>query len=264
MPSRPLKHSAAGLLVVFGGPLALGADNALGELYGTRYPGDGFAYGGSLAFQHATAQGGVVLGVGELRLPSGLVVAGTQAPAGALVVGDIDAYRIETAHFTFTGGASFGEATSGSTSNNLYKARVAVDLKIDSAWSVRLADQYLDFNIIHGHVLNSAVEYRPAPLWGVAVSGGYAVTGTVADRYGQIAVNWYGTQHLFAGVIVGRTGYDPATLGETAVVRRLAQVYLGAGIPLPLGTLTLGADTLNLAGAARDTLRVGFIRPISP
>lgn len=264
MPSRLLDGVMGCLLCGFGGPLAFGADNLIGEIYSTRYPGDAFAYGGSLAFQHATALGGAVVGVSGLQLPSGLVVAGTTAPVGSLVVGDIDAYRIETAHLTFTGGASFGSASSGSTSNDLYKARVAVDSKIDTAWSVRLADQYIDFNVIHGHVLSSAVEYRPAPLWAVAVSGGYAISGTAADRYGQLAVNWYGSEHLFAGVIAGRTGYDPATLGETSVVRRLSQVYVGAGIPVPLGTLTFGADTLNLAGVSRETLRVGFIRPILP
>ena len=112
--------------------------------------------------------------------------------------------------------------------------------------------------------MDTAVEFRPTPHWGIRLAGGYSVSGTLADRYGQLVLHWYGASHIYAGLVAGRTGFDPATLGETAAVRQLREGYAGVGLPVHWGTLSLSADVLSLDGAARETLRLGFSIPLRP
>ncbi len=225
-------------------------DSVLSDVFGIRFPGAQYAYGGSLSLKHVTSSGGVVAGFSD-----------TQFPVGSLAVADVDVYRHETEHFYFSAGASLGDANTGSHSDILYKARLSVDAQIDPRWLVRMGDQFIDLNVIHGHLLTGGVQYRPTPKWGIDVSGGYGLSGTLADRYGQLALNWYGTDRLYGGVVIGRTGYDPANLGEVAAIRRLFQVYGGASIPIARGSLTLGFDSLSLDGAPRQTLRIGVVEP---
>jgi len=229
------------------------SDTISGSILGSRFPGNEASYGGGLTYQHASDTGGVLLGIGD-----------TKFPVGSLAVVDVDAYRHQFEHFWFTAGASLGDAQADDHSSTLYKVRLAMDTRIDPQWSARLADQFIDLDMIHGHLMTAGAEYRVTPLWGLGVSGGYSLSGTLADRYGQVSVNWYGRQHTYGGIVLGRTGYDPANLGETAAIRRLFQVYAGTNIPVGHAIVTLAADTLNLEGATRQTLRIGIIEPINP
>jgi hypothetical protein len=235
-------------------PLAQATDTISGSAFVTRY--DAYAwtgYGGTLGYQHASDMGGVIVALSDTRFP-----------VGTLAVVDIDGYRHEWEHVWLSVGGSLGNAATGNQSSTLYKARIAADAQLDPQWVVHLADQFIDLDTIHGHLMTTGAEYRPTPLWGVNVAGGYGVSGTLADRYGQLVLNWYGKDHLYGGLVLGRTGYDPANLGEIAVVRRLFQAYTGAAIPVGHAVLTLALDTLNLEGASRQTLRVGFIKQIDP
>jgi hypothetical protein len=259
MRPRSPRRTAAGLLLALCGCAAQASDTISGSVFGTRYDSYHWSgYGGSLGYQHASDLGGVIVTLND-----------TEYPVGSLKVVDLDAYRHEWDHVWISAGASIGDALiDGSPSSTLYKAHVAVDTQFDPRWVTHLADQFIDLDQVHGHLMTSGVEYRPTPRWGVNVAGGYALSGTLADRYGQLALNWYGVEHLYGGVVLGRTGYDPARLGEVGAVRREFQVYAGAALPLGSApqhaTLTLAADTLSVEGVARQTLRIGFIKPVRP
>jgi hypothetical protein len=103
----------------------------------------------------------------------------------------------------------------------------------------------------------------PAGL-GIKFGGGSHIGGTVADRYAQAEFNWYRRERIYGGVIIGRTGYDPATLGQTANVERLLQLYAGATIPVRGSTLSVGVDSISLESSSRQTLRIGVTQPIRP
>jgi hypothetical protein len=238
---------------------AQASDTVSGSVFSTRYDTyDWTGYGGSLGYQHASDAGGVIV-----------VLNDTAYPIGTLKVVDLDAYRHEWEHVWVSAGGSLGDAeVPGSPSSTLYKARVAVDTQFDPRWVTHLADQFIELDQIRGHLMTTGLEYRPTPQWGVKLGGGYAVSGTLADRYGQAALSWYGVENFYGGVILGRTGYDPSRLGEVGAIRREFQVYTGAALPLGTApqhaTLTLAADTLSIEGVARQTLRIGFIKPIRP
>jgi len=240
-------------------PLVQASDTLSGSVFGTRYDAYSWdGYGGSLAYQHASDMGGVIVTLND-----------TEYPTGTLKVVDLDGYRHEWEHVWISAGGSIGDASlTGSPSSTLYKAHVAVDTQFDPQWVTHLADQFIDLDQIHGHLMTTGVEYRPTPLWGVNLAGGYAVSGTLADRYGQVVLNWYGVEHFYGGLVLGRTGYDPARLGEVGAVRREFQAYAGAALPLGHAAgapiLTLAADTLSIEGVSRQTLRVGIIKQINP
>lgn len=233
------------------------SDTVIGGVSGTNFSGSSFnqgTFGGiSLGLQHGMEHGGYLVGVSE-----------TDFPIGSLSEVDFDAYRVESPRLSVTAGASVGEAAAGSQSDVLYKARFSIDSQIDPMWSLHGGYQYIDLNAIHGNLIAATVEVRPLPLLGFKVGGCDDVGGTVADRYGSMEINWYGKQHLVAGLIIGRTGYDPASLGEVAVVERLFQLYLGASVPMRVGMIAIGVDTLRLEDSARQTLRIGLSEPIKP
>lgn len=254
-----LKVTSASLVLLASAFPAQASDTISGSAFSTRYDAyDWTGYGGSLSYQHASDMGGVIVTLND-----------TAYPIGSLKVVDLDAYRHEWDHVFISAGGSVGEAlVPGAPSSTLYKAHLAVDTQFDPRWVTHLADQYIDLDQIHGHLMTTGVEYRPTPEWGVNVAGGYALSGTLADRYGQLALNWYGVEHLYGGLVLGRTGYDPAELGEVGAIRREFQAYVGAALPLGSGpyhpTLTIAADTLSIEGVARQTLRIGFVQPIKP
>jgi len=233
------------------------SDTISGSGFATRYDAyDWTGYGGSLSYQHASDNGGAIITLND-----------TEYPVGSLKVVDLDGYRHQWDHVWISAGGSIGDAvTTGSPSSTLYKVHVAVDTQFNVQWTTHLADQFIDLDQIHGHLMSAGVEFHPTPQWGLNVAGGYALSGTLADRYGQVALNWYGVEHFYGGLVLGRTGYDPARLGEIGAVRREFQAYVGAAIPLghkPLHpTLTLAADTLSIEGVSRQTFRLGIIVPI--
>jgi hypothetical protein len=231
---------------------AHGATTLSGDGAVTRFPGGDDAYSGSLTLLQTTQNGGFLLGLSDTRFP-----------IGKLTEGDVDVYHALNTMFNVSGGLSLGESNSGVVHDStLYKARLALDARIDPKWSVRIADQFIDLDTVHGHLATVGTEFRPTLKWGIDLTGGYALSGTLPDRYGQLVVNWFGTEHLYSGVIFGRTGYDPASLGATASIRRLFEVYAGAAMPVPHGTLSVSIDATNLEGQLRQTLRVGFMEPI--
>jgi hypothetical protein len=240
------------MLWVLGGSLSRGADIVIADLGATRYPGNEDGYSGSLTLQQSGENGGVLLGAGKMTVP-----------AGSLVTGNLDGYRIESKQVTLSAGLSIGDATTDARAISLYKARLAVDVQVNPSWSIRAADQYVDFDVIHGQVMSIGGEYRVDPRWGVKCAAGYALGGTAADRYGEIAVHWYGPEYVYAGIVAGRTGYDPATLGQIDLVRRLRQAYLGTSIPLRRATLNISADDLALDGQSRQTVHIGVTWPIT-
>ena len=262
---RPSHRSpiAGWLLAALWAPLVQASDSISGSAFVTHYDanpgsvilvGAGTGNGESFAYQHASDNGGAIIALNN-----------TEFPIGTLKFADLDAYRHEWDHVWVSVGGTIGVAeVPGSPSSTLYKVRAAVDTQFDPQWVTHLADQFIDLDQIHGHLMTTGVEYRPTPQWGINVAGGYGLSGTLADRYGQLVLNWYGKDHLYGGLVLGQTGYDPANLGEIAVVRRLFQAYTGAAIPVGHAVLTLALDTLNLEGASRQTLRVGFIKQIDP
>jgi hypothetical protein len=243
------------------------SDTVSGSVFDTHYDaapgpvivvGAGNGNGESLAYQHSSDDGGVIIALNN-----------TEFPVGALRFADLDAYRHEWEHVWISAGGTIGETSiPGAPSSTLYKVRVAVDTQFDPQWVTHLGDQFIDLDQIHGHLATTSVEYRPTPQWGVKLGGGYALSGTLADRYGQVGLNWYGVDNVYGGLILGRTGYDPSRLGEIAAVRREFQAYAGTALPLGTSpqhaTLTLSADSLSIEGIARQTLRIGFIKPIRP
>ena len=265
----PLRRSSllAWLFAACWAPLVQATDTVSGSAFYTHYDaspgpvilvGAGNGNGESFAYQHASDAGGVIVALNN-----------TEFPVGTLKFADLDAYRHEWEHVWISAGGTIGVAEiPGTPSSTLYKLRVAVDTQFDPQWVTHLADQFIDLDQIHGHLMTTGVEYRPTPQWGVTAAGGYALSGTLADRYGQVALSYYGVDHFYGGLILGRTGYDPARLGEVAAVRREFQAYAGAALPLGHGTrapiLTLAADTLSIEGVARQTLRVGIIKQINP
>lgn len=251
MRPRTLKWAGAWMLWVLGGPLARGADIVIADLSATRYPGNEDGYSGSLTLQQSGENGGVLLGATKMTVP-----------AGSLVVGNLDGYLIESKQVTLSAGMSIGDATTDARNISLYKARLAADVQINPSWSIRAADQYVDFDVIHGQIMSLGSEYRVNPSWGVKCAAGYSLGGTVADRYGEIALHWYGPEYVFAGIVVGRTGYDLVDLGQVDLVRRLRQAYLGTSIPLRRATLNISADDLALDGQSRQTLHIGVTWPI--
>lgn len=259
MPLRDSKWRFAAVTCIVGAlcfyrPRIASSTESLGVETGvTRFSPDSYAYGTSLSLKESGQTGGALFGLSSYEYP-----------VGSLSTVDVDAYRRESSHLTLSGGMSVGTAAGTTTTSTLYKARFAVDGWINPTWSARIADQYIDLDMIRGHLMTVGIDYRPTPKWGLGASSGYAVSGTVADRYGQLSVNWFGTQHLFGGVVLGRSGYDQSNLGETAVVRRLFQVYAGGSFPLKIGTLTVSTDSVDLGGAGRQSLRLGFIESIRP
>jgi hypothetical protein len=233
---------------------AHGADTIYGSVLGTHFPGNQGSFGGmALAVQHAGSQGGVVVGLSD-----------TDFPDGSLSECDVDAYRVTGSGWSVTGGASLGQAVSDTETSTLYKARVYADGRLDSSWWAHVGYQYIDLDVIHGQILTPGIEYRPDARWGLKVGGGYAPGGTLAGYYETVELDRYLPQHLFAGLILGRTGYDPATLGQVSVVQRLFQAYAGASFPMARGTLTVGLESIDLEGAWRQTLRLGITQPLRP
>lgn len=267
MRPRSLETARAWLLAAVCAVAAHASDTVSGSVFDTHYDappgrvivvGAGNGNGESLAYQHASDDGGVIIALNN-----------TEFPVGALRFADLDAYRHEWEHVWISAGGTIGETSiPGTPSSTLYKVRVAVDTQFDPQWVTHLGDQFIDLDQIHGHLATTSLEYRPEPRWGVKLGGGYAISGTLADRYGQVGLNWYGVQNFYGGLILGRTGYDPARLGEIAAVRREFQAYAGAALPLGSApqhaTLTVAADSLSIEGVARQTLRLGFIKPIRP
>jgi hypothetical protein len=241
------------LLGLAGVAAAPAADTVIADFFDTRFPQNWYGYGGSLTVVHSEPGGGVVVAATD-----------TQVPVGSLFVVDVDAYRLQTGRLTVSAGLSVGDAKSPTTSDSLYKARISADLQLDSHWFVHAGDQYVDLNAIRGQLASGSAEYRPSPQWGVKLGGGYSISGTLADRYAETALHWYGTTPMYGGLVVGRTGYDPANLGLISVVRQLRQEYVGAGIPLRRWTLNLEADNLTLNGQSRQTVHIGVTRAIRP
>lgn len=249
-----LKPAGVCLAAMLVGNFAHAADTLIGGIQATHFPGEELGgYDVDLTWQHFSPAGGLLLGASD-----------TKVPDGSLEVVNLDGYRLAWQHLTLSAGASLGDAQIPNRSNLLYKARLAADSQLDANWSARLADQYIDLNLLHGQLMDAAVEYRPTPHWGIRIAGGYTVSGTLADRYGQLVLNWYGASHFFAGLVAGRTGFDPATLGESAAVRQLREGYAGAGLPMHWGTLSVSVDVLSLDGANRETARLGFSIPVKP
>jgi hypothetical protein len=251
---RWLNRGIIGWLALLAGTPAHATDTLIGGVQAAHFPGEELGgYAADLTWQHSNANGGVLCGTTD-----------TKVPQGSLAVVDVDGYRLQWQHLTLGAGASLGSAQTGNGSDLLYKARISADSQINPNWSVRLADQYIDLNLLHGQLMDTAVEYKPTPHWGIRLAGGYSVSGTLADRYGQLVLNWYGASHIFGGLVAGRTGFDPATLGESAAVRQLREGYAGVGWPMHWGILSVSADVLSLDGAARETLRLGFSIPLLP
>jgi hypothetical protein len=246
------KCAAAGALSLMT-LLSHAADVLIGSVYDTHYQGSGDDLGGAIAWQHVGQPGGLLIGISN-----------TGYPIGTLTEGDVDADYIVSPRLTVSGGASLGEASTPGRSNTLYKMRASVDATIDSRWSLHEGYQYFDLYLIHGDLLTSSVECHLPHSLGIRVGGGYDVNGTVANRYGDAEIDWYGKERLYAGVVYGRTGYDPAELGAAPFERRLFQVYAGAAIPVSAATLTIGVDSLSLEGVGRQTVRIGLNQPIPP
>ncbi len=230
---------------------AVAADIVSGSAFGERFPGDESAYGGTLSFQHSADSGGMLFSLSD-----------TKFPIGSLSVVDVDGYRHEWEHVFVSVGASLGDSVAEAHSSTLYKARLNLDYQVSTDWTLRAGDQFIDLDTIHGQLMNAGAVYRVTPTWSVNVAGGYGLSGTLGDRYGQLAFDWFGPWHAFGGIILGQTGYDPGTLRQTSSISRLLQLYVDASIPVARGNLTVGIDTLNLEGASRQTIRVGFAAPV--
>jgi hypothetical protein len=234
---------------------ACGSDTVIGSVSGTRFSGGDGTFGGvGLTYEHGIGSAGFLFTASR-----------TDFPIGSLTEFDVDAFKTLSPQLTLTAGASLGDASTPGRSDTLYKARLSADSQL-GAWTLHAGYQYIALDLIHGNLVSSTVEYRTFPALGVKIGGGYHLGGTVADRYGQTEINWYGAgvERIYGGVVVGRTGYDPASLGETAVVERLFQLYAGAAIPIRRAVLTLGLDSLSLESSARQTLRIGLTEPINP
>ena len=255
MSLRPLRRLAlcSASLLAF---TAHAGTSVSGDGSVTRYAGGDDSYSGSLGLQQTTPGGGFLLGLSDTRFP-----------IGKLAVGDVDVYRALNTRFILSAGLSLGEADTGvRRDSTLYKARLSLDARIDPQWSVRVSDQYVDLDTVHGHVATLGSEYRPSTQWAIDLTAGSALSGTLRDRYGQLVANWFGTgtEHLYSGVVFGRTGIDLSTLGTVSANRRLLEVYAGASMPVPHGTLSFSLDATNLEGQLRQTLRIGFMEPIKP
>ncbi len=253
MPSPHRKWLMVALLAAFGTQPVEADEIVTGGVTGTRFEHGGYAYGGTLSWQQPIAQGGVLANLSS-----------TDYPIGRLTSLDLDGYGHLTSALTISGGMSLGDATGDGRSDELFKARIALDARLDSQWSIHLADQYTDLAEIHGQLVVVSTQYMPTLAYGISLGGGYGLTGTVADRYAAISINSYGRLQAYGGVVYGRTGYDPATLGQVAIIRHLVQVYAGFSVPLKHGRLTLGADSLDLEGDNRQTLRIGYIQTFKP
>jgi hypothetical protein len=234
-------------------PIAHGADILFGSVFGTHFPGNEAGYGGALTWQRTLDAGGFLLGASD-----------SIYPIGTLSEGDVDTYYRASTHLTVNAGFSVGAAWNGTSPSTLYKGRLSVDSQLNPLWTVHAGYQYIDLDLIHVNLATSSVEYRPVPAWVVKAGGGYSIDGSVADRYGNAEIDWFGKQRFFAGVVLGRTGYDPANLGQVALIERMFQLYTGAAVPIVAGTLNIGLDTLSLEGSARQTLRIGFTQTIKP
>jgi hypothetical protein len=211
-------------------PTAHATDTVIANATGIRFPGDEYAYGGALTLQHAGVAGGVLFGLNSTRFP-----------IGTLTDFDADAYRV-MGRWAVTAGGSLGRAAAGPNVNTLQKAHLLLDYQVDTKWTVHAGDTYVHLARVEGQLLNASAEYRLAEGWSFKAGGGCAITG----------------------IVDGRTGYDPAALGQISVVSRLLQLYSGASIPIGKTSLLLGLDTLDLEGRARQSLRIGFSRPITP
>lgn len=250
---RRLRNFAACLIFALSVSPAYADDTVISNVAGTHFGGDGNEGAVGLTWQHTLDRGGLLFGLN-----------GSEFPVGSLTEVDVDAYAVSSARLSLTGGVSIGEAAGTTQSNTLYKARIYLDSPLGAAWLVHAGYQYIDLDVIHGNLLTASVEFRPIAVWGIKAGAGYDAHGSFLDRHGTVEINWYGPQRLFAGVVLGRTGYDPAALGQISVEERLAQIYLGASVPVALGVLTLGVDTLSLEGASRQTVRIGLVQPIRP
>jgi hypothetical protein len=238
------------LLVAAAGSHA--TDALTGNVSGTQFPGNQAGYSGGLAYQHAGDEGGVTVGA-----------TANVFPGATLDVADVDAYRV-FGKWSATVGGSVGRTGGDTPAATLTKARVEFDIQPDVQWSLHAGDQYIHLENVEGQLVSASAEYKPLPRWGLKAGGGYAVSGTLADRYGNVEVDWYGPAHVYLGVVDGRTGYDPLTFGQFSVVRRIFETYAGASVPIGRGSLLLGAEGVDLAGARRQTLRIGYRQPIGP
>jgi hypothetical protein len=225
---------------------AVALDSLIADVSGTRYPDSASGFAGSLLLQHTVDNGGLLYGM-----------TATRVPAGSLFVVDADIYHGAWSRYTFTAGASLGNAETPGESDTLYKGRLAIDARINAQWSVRVGDQYIELAAVRGNLVDAHVQYMPTLRWSVNVGGGYAPGGTLAGAYGEVAVHWYGPEHVFGGFVAGRTGYDPANLGLTAIEHQQREEYLGVSVPIRSLTLNLLIDNTALDGASRQTLHIG-------
>jgi hypothetical protein len=251
----PPPRSSAWLAALIGlAGAAHASDMMTGNVTGTRFSGGDGTFGGiGLTYEHATESAGVLVGL-----------SGTDFPVGSLTELDLDAFKILSPRLTVSGGASYGSAATLDRTDNLYKTRLTADFKVDQALTLHANYQYIDLDLIHGNLAAGSVEYRPSQSFGIKAGGGFQIGGTIDAHYGQTEIDWYGPERIYGGLVMGRTGYDPATLGETAVEERLFQIYLGTSIPIRRTILTLGFDWLSLESSARQTLRIGLTEPIPP
>jgi hypothetical protein len=250
MPWRCPKCVALAILLASAGT-ARGADALIGSVYDTHFDGNFYALGGSLAWQHTFTGGGWLAGYSN-----------TGYPIGTLNEGDVDVYRTFRGPITLNAGLSLGEATTVTRSSTLYKARTSVDVSVNPTWTAHAGVQYVDLYLIHGNLITASLECRLTQAWMVKAGAGVDANGTVGARYGTFEIDWLRRERLYAGIVLGRTGYDPAHLGDTTFEERLLEIYAGAALPISTATLTVGLDTLSLEGVPRQTLRIGLVEPI--
>jgi hypothetical protein len=254
MPSRSRNRALLALLLLLAGGVVRADDRVIADFAATRYVNDQIGYLASLVLQEELAHGGVLFGMTDIKVPM-----------GSLYSADVDGYH-RWSRYTFSLGGSVGDAETGgtryssSTSSILYKMRAGADVRFDAQWSAHVGEQFIHLDNIHGVLLTSHAEYHPTPQWSINPGFGFGTAGNLADRYGELSAHWFGPQHVYAGIVIGRTGYDMENLGAVAVIRQLREEYLGISIPLHGISLNVLLDNLSLDGQARQTLHLGVTR----